>query len=40
MSNRFPALEDFDAEVDINSAWEMIREHIKFHTKREEAIMI
>jgi hypothetical protein len=23
------ALEDFDAEVDINSAWEMIRENIK-----------
>jgi hypothetical protein len=29
VSNRFAALEDLDAEVDINSAWETIREHIK-----------
>jgi hypothetical protein len=28
VSNRFAALEDWDAEVQINSAWEMIRENI------------
>jgi hypothetical protein len=28
VSNRFAALEDLDAEVEINSAWEMIRENI------------
>jgi hypothetical protein len=28
-SNRFAALGDFDAEVEINSAWEMIRENIR-----------
>jgi hypothetical protein len=25
VSNRFAALEDLDAEVDINSAWETVR---------------
>jgi hypothetical protein len=34
VSNRFAALEDLDAEVDINSAWKMIREDIKFQPKR------
>jgi hypothetical protein len=29
VSNRFAALEDLDAEVKINSAWETIRENIK-----------
>jgi hypothetical protein len=29
VSNRFAALEDFDAEVEINSAWETIRGNIK-----------
>jgi hypothetical protein len=29
LSNRFAALEDLDTEVEINSAWEMIRENIK-----------
>jgi hypothetical protein len=29
VSNRFAALEDLDAEVEINSAWETIRENIK-----------
>jgi hypothetical protein len=28
ISNRFAALEDLDAEVEINSAWEMIREKL------------
>jgi hypothetical protein len=29
VSNRFAALEDLDAEVEINSAWETIKENIK-----------
>jgi hypothetical protein len=29
VSNRFAALEDLDAEVEINSAWESIKENIK-----------
>jgi hypothetical protein len=29
----FAALEDMDAEVEINSAWEMIRENIKISAK-------
>jgi hypothetical protein len=33
VSNRFAALEDLDTEVDINSAWETIREDIKILTK-------
>jgi hypothetical protein len=33
ISNRFAALEDLDAEVGINSAWEMIRENIKISAK-------
>jgi hypothetical protein len=33
LSNRFAALEDMDAEVEINSAWETIRENIKFSSK-------
>jgi hypothetical protein len=28
MSSRFAALENIDAEVDINRAWEIIRENI------------
>jgi hypothetical protein len=34
VSNRFAALEDLDAEVEINSAWETIRENIKISPKR------
>jgi hypothetical protein len=34
VSNRFPALGHLDAEVEINSAWETIREKIKFQPKR------
>jgi hypothetical protein len=34
VSNRFAALEHLDAEMDINSAWEMIRENITFQPKR------
>jgi hypothetical protein len=31
--NRLAALEDLDTEVDINSAWETIRENIKISAK-------
>jgi hypothetical protein len=34
VSLRFAALEDLDTEVEINSAWETIREDIKFEPKR------
>jgi hypothetical protein len=33
VSNRFTAWEDLDAEVEINSAWETIRENIKMSAK-------
>jgi hypothetical protein len=33
VSNRFAALEDLDTEVEINSAWETIRENIKNSAK-------
>jgi hypothetical protein len=33
VSNRFAALEDLDAEVDINSVWEPIRENFKISAK-------
>jgi hypothetical protein len=33
VSNRFAALEDLDAEVEINSAWEMIREYKNISAK-------
>jgi hypothetical protein len=33
VSNRLAALEDLDAEVEINSAWETIRENIKISAK-------
>jgi hypothetical protein len=33
VSNRFAALEDLDAEVQINSAWETIRDNIKISGK-------
>jgi hypothetical protein len=32
-SNRFAALEDLHAEVELNSAWETIRENIKISDK-------
>jgi hypothetical protein len=34
VSNRFAVLEDLDVEVEINSAWEMIRENIKISAKK------
>jgi hypothetical protein len=36
VSDRFAALEDLDAEVEINSAWETIRENIKIPAKERE----
>jgi hypothetical protein len=33
VSNRFAALEDLDAEVEINTLWETIRENIKISAK-------
>jgi hypothetical protein len=33
VSNRFAALEDLDTQVEINSAWETIRENIKISAK-------
>jgi hypothetical protein len=33
VSNRFAALEDFDTEVEINNAWETIRENCKISAK-------
>jgi hypothetical protein len=33
VSDRFAALEDLEAEVEINSAWEMIKENIKISAK-------
>jgi hypothetical protein len=37
VSNRFAALGDFDAEVEINSAWETISENIKISAKERSA---
>jgi hypothetical protein len=34
VSNRFAALEDLDTEVDINIAWEMIREDKQISAKK------
>jgi hypothetical protein len=33
ISNRFAAFENLDAEVDINRAWETIRENIRISAK-------
>jgi hypothetical protein len=37
VSNRYAALEDLDAEVEMNSAWEMIRENI--YSQRESRLL-
>jgi hypothetical protein len=37
VSNKFAALEDFDTEVEINSAWETIREYQIF-SQRESRL--
>jgi hypothetical protein len=36
MSNRFAALENLDAKVNINRAWETIRENIKISAKESQ----
>jgi hypothetical protein len=33
VSNRFAAFEHWDTEVEINSAWEMIKDNIKISAK-------
>jgi hypothetical protein len=38
VSNRFAALEDLDTEVEINSAWEMIRKNIKISAKERKLL--
>jgi hypothetical protein len=39
ISNRFAALENLCSEVDINRAWETIRENIKISAKESLVIM-
>jgi hypothetical protein len=39
VSNRFAALEDLNSEVEVNSAWETIRENINISAKRVQVIM-
>jgi hypothetical protein len=34
VTNRFAALEDLDIEVEINSAWKMIKENMTVSAKR------
>jgi hypothetical protein len=34
VKNRFAAVEDLDPDMEINSAWETIRENIKISDKR------
>jgi hypothetical protein len=36
VSNKFAALEDLDTEVEINSAWETIRENVKISAKESQ----
>jgi hypothetical protein len=36
VSNRFAALEELDAEVEINSVWEMVRENIMLSAKESD----
>jgi hypothetical protein len=40
VANGFAALEDLDAEVEINSAWETIRENIKISAKESRLFLI
>jgi hypothetical protein len=37
ISNRFAALENLDTEVDVNKAWETIRENIKISAKESQS---
>jgi hypothetical protein len=36
VSNRFAALEDLDAEIEINTIWETIRENIRISVKENQ----
>jgi hypothetical protein len=38
VSNRFAASEDLDAEMDINSAWEMIRKNTTFQQRKSRLL--
>jgi hypothetical protein len=38
VSKRFPAMEDLDTEMEINSAWETIRKKIKISAKESRLI--
>jgi hypothetical protein len=40
VSNRFAALEDSDAEVEINSVWEMIKEYQNFSQREFRLFLI
>jgi hypothetical protein len=39
ISNRLAALEEVDAEVEINNIWETIRENIKKFNERESRLL-
>jgi hypothetical protein len=39
ISNMFAALENLDTDVDVNKAWETIREYIKISAKESLVIM-
>jgi hypothetical protein len=39
-SNRFAALEDLDAVVDINRAWETLRENVNISAKKIRRTML
>jgi hypothetical protein len=40
ISNRFAALENLDTEVDVNKAWETIRENVRFEVSTAVTMMI
>jgi hypothetical protein len=40
VANRFAALENLDAEVEINSAWETIRENIKISARERVSVIM
>jgi hypothetical protein len=39
MSNMFTVLESLDAEVDVSSTWETIRDGINIQAKRVQVVM-
>jgi hypothetical protein len=40
ISNRFAALENLDTEMDVNKAWETIRENVRFEVTTAVTMMI